>query len=310
MIALSPTDLDWFTQLRDDPSYAQINFWTPTPWNIRQLKPGDRFYFLLKAPIRKIGGYGEFAVYENLTASQAWERFGTANGVRSLMELVTRTTGYARRHSNQFELHEDPTIGCILLSNPVFLDDGAFLSPEEAGLSFPPEVVKLKYFPVPSITAIQLPTTGKEPFQLVDPGNKTYRETRVSERSGQSAFRQMVLEAYGYRCAITGETCREVLEAAHIQPYVNEESNDVRNGLALRTDIHRLFDAGLITVDADYRVQVSDHLSSPHYQAHGGIRLRLPSDPGKHPASISLDFHRRYVYRRTAAYPRARDEPA
>src|SRR5690242_11702420 len=94
---------------------------------------------------------------------------GTANGVRSLMELVARTAGYARRNSNQFELHDDPTIGCILLSSPVFLDDSAFVSLEQAEVTFPPEVVKLKYFDIPSIAALQSPSTASKPFELVDP---------------------------------------------------------------------------------------------------------------------------------------------
>src|SRR5690349_13655215 len=142
MLALSTTDLDWFLQLRDAPLADQINFWTPTPWNIRGLHPGDTFYFLLKAPIRKLGGYGTFVSYENMTVTQAWRRFGAANGVRSLAELVTRTAHYAERNSQAFSFSDDPTIGCIILNKPIFFDDEAFLSLDDAGLSFPPEVVK------------------------------------------------------------------------------------------------------------------------------------------------------------------------
>jgi putative restriction endonuclease len=48
-----------------------VNFWTPTPWNVRRLKPGDLLYFLLKAPIRKIAGFGHFVSYQNMHASAA-----------------------------------------------------------------------------------------------------------------------------------------------------------------------------------------------------------------------------------------------
>jgi hypothetical protein len=60
MIAIAPTHQSWFDQLRSRPHGKVVNFWTPTPWNVRQLKPGDLFYFLLKAPIRKIAGFGQF----------------------------------------------------------------------------------------------------------------------------------------------------------------------------------------------------------------------------------------------------------
>ena len=56
MIAIEPTDRDWFTFLREGPIHREVNFWTPTPWRVSSLRDGDHFYFLLKAPVRKVGG--------------------------------------------------------------------------------------------------------------------------------------------------------------------------------------------------------------------------------------------------------------
>ena len=65
MFAISPTDLNWFQQLRTEGLQGNvINFWTPTPWNITRLKSGDNLYFMLKSPIRKIGGYGKLVEYK------------------------------------------------------------------------------------------------------------------------------------------------------------------------------------------------------------------------------------------------------
>lgn len=303
VIAVSPTDLDWFLQLRDAPLQDRVNFWTPTPWNIRQLNPGDTFYFLLKSPIRKIGGYGTFSEYTNLNAIQAWHAFGVANGVRTLADLVARTARYAERNSQTFSLSDNPIIGCIILNNPIFFDDEAFLSLEDAGLSFPPEVVKWKHFDrdpihLPHVApAAQDPLPGLMPFVLVDPTDKAYKRARVGDRPGQARFRQAVLEAYGFQCAISGENCREVLEAAHIQPYIDSRSDDIRNGLALRIDLHRLFDAGLLTIDPDYRVRVSGYVKSPHYRQYDGAMLRIPEVAEKRPAREALDFHWSFVFR-------------
>ena len=74
MFAIAPTDLDWFYFLREEPTGRFINFWTPTPWGVRRMGQGDRLYFMLKAPIRKIGGFGLFARYEEMSASEAWGR--------------------------------------------------------------------------------------------------------------------------------------------------------------------------------------------------------------------------------------------
>src|SRR5262245_11208858 len=148
MLAEAPTDQDWFEQLRGLPGFNEVNFWTPTLWGVRGLEPGDRFYFMLKHPIRKIGGFGLFVRYEDTPATVAWARYGEANGARSPQELVGRTRRYAGRHSTYFDAHvTDPTIGNIILSDADFLDEKDYFTPTEAGISFARTVVKQKYFP-------------------------------------------------------------------------------------------------------------------------------------------------------------------
>ena len=72
-------------------------------------------------------------------------------------------------------------------------------------------------------------------------------------------FRSIVLSHDGHRCALTGDTTVQALEAAHLVP-AREGENDVpSNGVALRADLHRLFDAGLFTFDPDGRVVLADH---------------------------------------------------
>jgi len=38
MFAISPTDIDWFGFLRESEFNSEINFWTPTPWNLTRLE--------------------------------------------------------------------------------------------------------------------------------------------------------------------------------------------------------------------------------------------------------------------------------
>ena len=79
-------------------------------------------------------------------------------------------------------------------------------------------------------------------------------------RLGQGSFRVVVTEAYRRKCAITGESTLLALEAAHIVPYAEEGAHDVRNGLLLRADFHRLFDAGLVSVTPDMTIRVSPRI--------------------------------------------------
>ena len=146
MFAVAPTDLDWFQQLRTDGVKGDvINFWTPTPWNISRLHPNDKLFFMLKSPIRKIGGFGKFVEYKNMRASEAWAKYGRDNGVENLSQLISRTDKYKAKNTKN-NLIPDPVIGCILLKDPEFYDNEDFKTDKSEGIDFPKQVVKIKYF--------------------------------------------------------------------------------------------------------------------------------------------------------------------
>ncbi|HHX70602.1 MAG TPA: HNH endonuclease [Gallicola sp.] len=74
----------------------------------------------------------------------------------------------------------------------------------------------------------------------------------------QSKFRDKVLKAYDYKCAITGKCImikqsddkfNYMLDAAHIIPFADGGSFSVNNGIALCREMHRLFDRHLIAFD-------------------------------------------------------------
>ena len=109
-------------------------------------------------------------------------------------------------------------------------------------------------------------------------------------RRGQSRFRGQLLEAYDGRCAISGSSTQEVLEAANIRSYMGDYSDSVTNGLLLRADIHTLFDLGLIWVERGI-VATASHLRKTEYGQFIGKQISLPRDPCQHPSSDKLDEH-------------------
>lgn len=99
----------------------------------------------------------------------------------------------------------------------------------------------------------------------------------IARRQGQPQFRQSLLEAYNYRCAITGCDAQEALEAAHIIPYIETENNHPSNGLLLRADIHTLFDLNLIAINPEtMRVHLAPSLRRTSYGEMDGKSLQLP----------------------------------
>jgi hypothetical protein len=89
-------------------------------------------------------------------------------------------------------------------------------------------------------------------------------EVRVREVEScpeQAAFRERVGNAWNWRCAITGESVREVLEAAHLPGSSWRAGNNAAlDGILLRADLHRLLDAGLLQiVNGVVRVSVGSY---------------------------------------------------
>jgi putative restriction endonuclease len=301
--AIAPTDRDWFEALRDTATGRLVNFWTPTPWRVTGLQPGARLYFLLKHPIRKVAGYGDFVRYEDNTVREAWRAFGPGNGVQSEAELLGRVARFAEKRSKTYRRSANPTIGCIVLRDIVTWDEDRWLRPDEVGHAFPQQVVKLKYFNDDDgfqARSSEINRMAAGDFGLVD-GSPGRRMASTKDRKGQSAFRQLILASYDNRCCVSGTRIAELLEAAHIQPYVNETSNHNQNGLCLRVDIHRLFDAGLIAISPELTVVLSDALSRTNYAALAGKTVRLPKSRNAHPSAAALAFHRSQVFRSSDA---------
>lgn len=118
----------------------------------------------------------------------------------------------------------------------------------------------------------------------------------IVRRRGQPAFRQRLLEAYGGTCAVTGCDLPDALEAAHITPYRGPETNHPTNGLLLRSDIHTLFDLGLIAVEATTMTLVLHaKLAGTVYANLAGESLHVPVNPNLRPNHEALNQHRAWA---------------
>ena len=60
-------------------------------------------------------------------------------------------------------------------------------------------------------------------------------------------FRDKLIDIYG-GCALSGCTTLPALEAAHVNPVAEKGSDKSTNGILLRADLHKLFDANLIAI--------------------------------------------------------------
>jgi putative restriction endonuclease len=81
---------------------------------------------------------------------------------------------------------------------------------------------------------------------IIEARRRVLRE--ISLRRGQAQFRQRLIRRYGNLCQVSRCAFPPLVEAAHILPYGKTGDNSVHNGLLLRSDLHTLFDLGLLAV--------------------------------------------------------------
>jgi putative restriction endonuclease len=236
--------------------------------------------------------------------------FGDKNGVSSLSEMFTRIR---KLQSEVNRTARDPVIGCRLLQRPFFFArDQWFRAPQ----AFPVNAVSGKSYgldewdgaalmraveerlPVGPGLVGELSSGGQVSDQIpgfADEGRRGAPQT-IMPRLGQGSFRIAVLDGFGRRCAITGERTLPILDAAHIKPWAVGGENRPGNGVLLRTDIHRLFDLGSVTISRDHRFEVSPRLREDYengrvyYDLHGQA-LRHPKHPAFLPSADALDWH-------------------
>lgn len=302
------TDRDWFDFLSAQPHLDEVNFWQPKPWGgaFRALRRGEPLLFKLRAPVNAIVGGGFFERYDTLPLSLAWDAFGIKNGAASRQAVWDRI---ARLRSDRPAWYEDFSIGCIILVEPFFWPEQLWI-PQPA--SFSPNIVRGMGFDLTrgeglemwqSVTARMLSaqTEGLDQSDLFIRGGYT-GPTLVPRRIGQGTFRVAVTEAYQRQCAITRERALPALEAAHIRPFAETETHYVKHGILLRSDVHKLFDAGYLTVTPDYHVEASprmrdDFNDGENYMRLNGSELWVPRDPTLKPDPSVLTWHNENVFR-------------
>ena len=117
-------------------------------------------------------------------------------------------------------------------------------------------------------------------------------EQTIVQRRGQQGFRESLIAAYEGKCAITGCSIRDVLEAAHIVPYRGAHTNNISNGLLLRADLHTLFDCKLLAIDpATMEVLLAPDIRDGEYEKWCGRRIQRPKTPTVRPNTEALRTH-------------------
>ncbi len=304
------TDEGWYSFATEHPEVMELNFWTPSARRSFRAPPFSPFLFKLRAPYNAICGFAYFAQFSKLPDWLAWESFGLGNGCSSFEEMRSRIASIRTRIRYDESTGSDE-IGCIQLVSPIFF-------PPEAWIPQPTDWKPRTQTPVKFDLAVgegrrvweaclAKAVVSSKSTQLavsssVERGPRYGSPLLMQPRLGQATFRIAVLDAYGRACAVTGEHSLPAIEAAHIRSYAHDGPNEIRNGLLLRADLHRLFDTGYVTVTPDLLLEVSSRLREDYkngrsYYPLQGVRLGVPPTEAHQPEKQFLEWHNRHVFR-------------
>lgn len=307
------TDFEWYSFLRSQPRWEEVNFWQPSAHGLLDPPSGMPFFFKLRSEHGSpIVGFGFFSWRTRLPAWMAWDTFREGNGAPERSSMLSRISRLRR------DQNVDPTgkyeIGCLVIAAPVFFPEALWVKPPA---DWSPSVQRGKSYDIAvgegrriylecqarafELGGASLMEQPREPAAHEGPAERYGKPGIVRPRLGQGGFRVAVADVYGRMCAISTEHSLPALEAAHIRPYTEGGSHDISNGLFLRADIHRLFDQGFVTVTPDYQFRVSRRLKDEYengrvyYDLEERIRrsggIHIPKDPANRPEPELLRWH-------------------
>lgn len=182
--------------------------------------------------------------WRDCSIKEAWDLYGVRNGAYNYKDLIAEV---ALRGGN-----EKSKLSMAMLAHVFMFDEQDFIH-------------------IPSQLIDSLSDKNIFTLSLDDPLGR-YIRTRVLERRDNyigadgsdwkgmyyaashrnsktyvAEFYSRVLNAYDFRCALSGVRARPVLSVAHIQPFYDSKFQKSSNGVVLRSDLYQLFSSGYIT---------------------------------------------------------------
>ncbi len=122
-----------------------------------------------------------------------------------------------------------------------------------------------------------------------------------------SVFKQYIPKIYNHTCCITGYKMSSIynismIDACHIVPFSESYDDTIGNGLSLCPNIHRAFDRGLITIDENLRVIISDDFEENQNNPFSLKQFRnkkilLPTNMSYAPKKENLLWHNENIFK-------------
>ena len=132
----------------------------------------------------------------------------------------------------------------------------------------------------------------------------TADEEEIFIRNG--VFKKTIPTIYNNTCCITGMQIIstynvQMIDACHIIPFSISHDDTITNGISLCPNLHRAFDRGLIGINDDYTVCVSNTFAEKNtpysLRQYQGQAILLPEEEKYQPHHSNLSWHKQHIYK-------------
>ncbi|PIB31818.1 hypothetical protein BFP78_08085 [Gaetbulibacter sp. 5U11] len=123
-----------------------------------------------------------------------------------------------------------------------------------------------------------------------------------------NVFKRQIPVIYNNTCAISGLKIDAIfnvslIDSCHIVPFSESYDDTITNGISLTPTLHRAFDRGLISIDSNYCVLISDKFIEKNSDSNYSIsqfkgkEILLPENVNYYPALSNFKFHRDKIFK-------------
>ena len=121
-----------------------------------------------------------------------------------------------------------------------------------------------------------------------------------------SIFKRKIPLLYKNACAISGLQINatvnvSLIDACHIIPFSSSYDDTIKNGISLTPTLHRAFDRGLISIDDNFKIIISNKFKEESQSQYSIIQFKnkaalLPENSKFYPKLENLKWHRENVF--------------
>lgn len=134
------------------------------------------------------------------------------------------------------------------------------------------------------------PNSNKKP-------KEKFSKLRV-RTSDDKVWSENIKLIYDFKCCVTDISTKGLSHSSHISPHSSDEKNRLnpKNGLLLSLLIHKCFDEGIISIDDNYRILLSESINDKnllkYLKKYENKKINLPIRKDYYPDRDLLKVHR------------------